>query len=123
MVRTNTRALGQEAETLAVRYLQERGLRPVERNYRCRLGEIDIIMLDSDCLVFVEVRYRAGRRLVPAVQTVDYFKQRKLGRAAEMYLGTRPALANRRARFDVVGIDRDENGDTDIEWLRNAFSL
>lgn len=123
MVRADARAVGDEAEALALRYLQQQGLDPVERNFRCRLGEIDLIMLDADCLVFVEVRYRSGKRLVPAAETVDFVKQRKLGRAAEIYLSNRPGLANRRARFDVVGIDRDRGGTTRIEWLRDAFSL
>ena len=121
--RTSTRAVGKQAETLALQHLEKRGLRLVERNYRCRLGEIDLIMLDADCLVFVEVRYRSGKRLVPAVQTVDLFKQRKLGRAAEMYLARRQACSGRKARFDVVGIDRDPNGEIRFEWLRNAFSV
>ncbi len=80
-------------------------------------------MLDADCLVFVEVRYRSGRRLVPAVQTVDFLKQRKLGCAAEMYLSRSRGHCDRSARFDVVGIDRDLTGEIRIEWLRNAFSL
>jgi putative endonuclease len=123
MERVNTRVVGDQAETLALQYLELQGLRPVERNYRCRLGEIDLVMLDADYLVFVEVRYRSGRRLVPAVQTVDYFKQRKLGRAAEMYLARGRAHSDRKARFDVVGIDRDLNGEIRIEWIRDAFSL
>ena len=123
MVRSNTRAVGNQAETLALRYLERRGLRPVERNYCCRLGEIDLVMLDADCLVFVEVRFRSAKRLVSAVHTVDCFKQRRLGRAAELYLARSRVHANRKARFDVVGIDRDENGEMSFEWLRDAFSL
>lgn len=123
MVRIDTRTVGNEAESLALRYLLEQGLKPVECNFRCRLGEIDLIMLDDECLVFVEVRYRSGKRLVPAADTVDFVKQRKLGRAAEIYLSRRPMHADRKARFDVVGIDRDRGGTTRIEWLRDAFSL
>jgi putative endonuclease len=80
-------------------------------------------MLDAECLVFVEVRYRSGKRLAPAADTVDFVKQRKLGRAAEIYLSRRPMHVDRKARFDVVGIDRDRGGATRIEWLRDAFSL
>ena len=107
----------------ANRYLEKQGLRSVERNFRCRLGEIDLVMLDEECLVFVEVRLRAGKRLVPAALTVDCFKQIKLGRAAEIYLATRHEHVQRSARFDVIGIDQDVNGDLRFEWVRNAFSL
>ena len=77
MVRVDTRAVGERGEQIALRYLEGRGLRTVDRNFRCRLGEIDLIMLDGDCLVFVEVRYRSGKRIAPAVLTVDRFKQQK----------------------------------------------
>ena len=93
------------------------------RNYRCRHGEVDLIMLDDDCLVFVEVRYRSDRSISRAALTVDDYKQRKLIRAAEMFLATRRTYAGNPARFDVIGIDRDGNGYTSVEWLRDAFSL
>lgn len=123
MERTDSRAVGARGETLALHYLEQQGLLPVERNFRCRLGEIDLVMLDEECLVFVEVRLRTANRLVPAAHTVDRFKQIKLGRAAEMYLAGRHAHVHRPARFDVVGIDRDVNGDLQFEWVQNAFSL
>lgn len=123
MVRADTRALGDHAEQLAFGFLRNQGLRPVTRNYRCRHGEVDLIMLDDDCLVFVEVRYRSGRSFARAVLTVDDHKQRKLVRAAEMFLATRRNFAGNPARFDVIGVDRDGDGRTTVEWLRNAFSL
>ena len=123
MVRANTRAIGDQAEQLAFRFLKDQGLRPVMRNYRCRYGEVDLIMLDGDCLVFVEVRYRFGRSFTRAVLTVDNHKQRKLVCAAEMFLSIRRAYSGHLARFDVVGVDRDADGHTTIEWLRDAFSL
>ena len=73
-------------------------------------------MLDDDCLVFVEVRYRGGRRLSPASQTVDAHKQRKIIRTAAMYLANRPRFANNKVRFDVAAIDG-----TKMHWLRDAF--
>ena len=123
MARTNTRTVGNDAEILAFRFLRERGLSPVTRNFRCRLGEIDLVMQDQDCLVFVEVRFRSTNRFAPAVLTVDERKQQKLARAAEIFLSSRPALAENKVRFDVIGIDRDANGDTSVEWLRDAFWL
>ena len=93
-----------------------RGLRPVERNFQCRLGEIDLIMLDNDCLVFVEVRYRGGRRISPASLTVDMRKQRKLVRTAAVYLANRSRFAECKVRFDVAAIDGES-----MQWLRDAF--
>lgn len=93
------------------------------RNYRCRLGEIDLIMRDRDCLVFVEVRFRSAQRFVAAALTVDERKQQKIARAAELFLSSRPALATSNTRFDVVGIDRDASGSISVEWLRDAFWL
>ena len=80
-------------------------------------------MLDGNCLVFVEVRYRSGRSFTRAALTVDNHKQRKLVCAAEMFLTTRRAYSGHLARFDVVGVDRGTDGHTTIEWLRDAFSL
>ena len=97
-------------------------MKPVESNYRCRHGEIDLIMLDNDCLVFVEVRYRSAGALSNAAMTVDRRKQNKLVTAAEMFLATRPGFANHAARFDVIGVDGHANGRRSIEWIRNAFS-
>jgi len=104
-------------------FLKNKGLRPVTRNYRCRHGEVDLIMLDGDCLVFVEVRYRSSRSFAQAALTVDDHKQRKLARAAEMFLATRRGYSAKPARFDVVGVDRDADGHTTVEWLQDAFSL
>lgn len=122
MVRADTRALGDRAEQFVFGHLKQSGLRPVTRNYRCRHGEIDLIMLDGDCLVFVEVRYRSGRSFAQAALTVDCHKQRKLTRAAEMFLATRRTYSRNPARFDVVGVDRDACGQITVEWLRDAFS-
>jgi putative endonuclease len=122
VVRRDTRTVGNEAEQFACRYLQDRGLAPVERNFRCRHGEIDLIMLDRDCLVFIEVRYRSSGALASAAATVDRRKQDKLVRAAEMFLATRPRFSAHAARFDVVGVDGRDRGGRTVEWIRDAFS-
>jgi putative endonuclease len=116
VARRNARAVGAAAEERARRYLAEQGLRPVERNFRCRLGEIDLVMLERSCLVFAEVRYRQTTRFVAAGLTVDLHKQKKLIRTAALYLARRPQYANHTVRFDVVAIE----GDT-INWIRDAF--
>ena len=121
MVRRNTRAVGARAEQLACDYLRRQGLTTIARNFRCRLGEIDLTMHDGDCLVFVEVRYRSGKRLATASVTVDYHKQRKLIRTAAMFLARRPQHAASPVRFDVVAIDADARGEQTIEWIRDAF--
>jgi putative endonuclease len=122
VVRRDPRSLGSAAEQLACRYLQNRGLQPIERNYRCRHGEIDLVMLDDDCLVFVEVRYRSARTFSRAALTVDRRKQGKLVRTAEMFLVTRPGFVTHPARFDVIGVDASAGGHRSVEWIRDAFS-
>ena len=121
MVRRNTRAVGKDAERRAARFLSERGLTEVARNFCSRLGEIDLIMRDGDCLVFTEVRYRGGKRLTRAALTVDARKQRKLIRTAALFLAGRSAFANGPVRFDIVAIDVDAEGGESIEWIRDAF--
>ena len=121
MARRDTRALGNAAEQLAFRYLRDRGLAPVAHNFRCRHGEIDLVMLDDDCLVFVEVRYRSPGAFASAAMTVDRRKQSRLVRTAEMFLATRRGYSSHRARFDVIGIDDRRNGQRTVEWIRDAF--
>lgn len=98
-----------------------RGLVPVRRNFRCRLGELDLIMRDDDCLVIVEVRYRNARSLVAAEQTIDYRKQAKIIRTAAMFLAWNDGFATMPMRFDVVGIDVDADGEQAVNWIRDAF--
>jgi putative endonuclease len=111
---------GHEAETLACDYLQARGLALVERNYRSRFGEIDLIMHDRDSLIFVEVRYRRQLRYGSGAESVDARKQAKLVACARHYLLRHPRAAQRPCRFDVVAIN---GGGTkaDIEWIADAF--
>ncbi len=121
MIRANTRTLGNDAEQLAFRFLRRQGLKPVRRNFRCRLGEVDLIMLAGECLVFIEVRYRAPNRFARATLTVDRRKQAKLGKAAAMFLASSPFYQRHCTRFDVVGVDRDADNRISIEWLADAF--
>ena len=121
MVRRDTRAVGAAAELLADRFLKREGLQSVIRNFRCRLGEIDLVMRDKDCLVFVEVRYRGGRRFARAGLTVDARKQQKLIRTAALFLAKYPESSSLLVRFDVVAIDADQYGSETIEWVRDAF--
>lgn len=111
----NRRKTGQEQEELAARYLEEKGYQILERNYRIRTGEIDIIAKDQNCLVFVEVKYRQNEKLGNPLEAVDYRKQRKICQTAQHYL-YRHKLWNTGCRFDVIGITG-----TQICHIKNAF--
>ena len=78
-------------------------------------------MRDGDCLVFIEVRYRAPNRFVRASLSVDSHKQRKIIRTAALFLARRASYSNSKVRFDVVAIDADGRGEQTIEWIKDAF--
>ncbi|MGB5260959.1 MAG: YraN family protein [Gammaproteobacteria bacterium] len=111
---------GRTAEELACRYLLQRGLVLLDRNYHCRRGEIDLILRDTDTLVFVEVRYRRQGRFGSAAESVDWHKQKRLTACARHYLQARLPAARKDCRFDVVAID---GPDQTIAWIRNAFAV
>jgi putative endonuclease len=108
-------AIGERKEQLAERYLHAQGLRLLTRNYRCSLGEIDLIMQHGDCLVFVEVRYRKSDRFGSAAASVTPSKQRRIILTAQHYLQRHPTRQD--CRFDVLAI----SGSDTIEWIENAF--
>jgi putative endonuclease len=99
----STVVVGASAETAATRLLLERGYRIVERNFRCKAGELDVIARDRGVLVFVEVRSRTDADHGHAAEMVDAHKQRQVARVAELYLATRD-LDYDEVRFDVVAI-------------------
>lgn len=105
---------GAAAEAQALSYLQEQGLVLVQQNFRCKTGEIDLIMREGQNLVFVEVRARADNRYGGAAASVTPAKQRRLIRAAQFYLQRLPTLPA--CRFDVVAIDAGK-----LNWLKNAI--
>lgn len=111
--RTDKQRSGDAAEDAALAYLLTQGLIMVERNFRCRGGEIDLIMQERDTLVFVEVRRRRSASHGGALASVTRTKQKRLIMAAQVYLqryGQPPAC-----RFDVIGYDGDH-----MSWLKNA---
>jgi putative endonuclease len=112
-----SRRLGQVYEALAEQLLVGLGYRIVERNFTCKGGEIDLVCLDGEVLVFVEVRGRKGARYGPAEETVRRGKQRRLLRAAWVYL-LRRQLGEPACRFDVIGIDAHG-----ARLYRDAFQL
>ena len=111
-------AQGEAAENAALQYLQRQGLRFIERNYRCKLGEIDLIMQDGISLVFVEVRFRRSTRFGSPAETVAARKQQRVVRAAAYYL-QRHKL-DQPCRFDVIGIQGNSDP-VKVEWIKDAF--
>jgi putative endonuclease len=109
---------GTAAEQLALEHLQAQGLTLVARNYRCRMGEIDLVMRDADSLVFVEVRLRGRSAFAGAAESIDARKQGRIIAAAHHYLMGKP---DQPCRFDCVLLSRLDPGG--IEWLRAAFTL
>ena len=115
---------GQHYEDLAASHLTQAGMVILARNYRCKVGEIDIIGQLDNRLVFVEVRYRGNSRYASAAQSVTVAKQRRIIRTAQFYLqrnfrGREPAC-----RFDVVAITPGINSlQSEVQWLQNAFIL
>ncbi|MCZ6718546.1 MAG: YraN family protein [Gammaproteobacteria bacterium] len=116
----SSRELGQQAEEIAWLHLQAHGLKPMTRNYHCPRGEIDLIMQDTEFVVFVEVRYRATDRYVHAVESIDARKRLRILATSAYYLQTHKKAARSPCRFDVV-IVSGEIDTPNIEWIKNAF--
>jgi putative endonuclease len=112
---------GKKGEDIAVAYLKSRGYRIVERNYKCPLGEIDIVARDGDSIVFVEVKSRKSEEFGDPQLAVGLEKQKKVSRISLMYLKEKH-LYPCNARFDVVAIKMLPDGST-IELIQNAFEL
>lgn len=121
--RTINRRSGDLAEDHALQYLVNQGLQMRQRNFRCRHGELDLILQDDDCLVIVEVRSRARGAPVPPALTVDQRKQERIARATEHYLSRHDSLADLPIRFDVVAIDGAPGGPLTLQWIKDAFRV
>ena len=85
------------------------------------MGEIDLVMEESNQLVFVEVRYRRTSRFASAAESVDSRKQHKLVRAGAVFLGRHPRYRDHVIRFDVVAFDTTANNQCTLQWLQDAF--
>lgn len=109
--------LGTQAEQLASRYLQQQGLTLIEQNFRCRFGEIDLIMRDGTTVVFIEVRLRHHAGFGGAAASIDARKQKRIISTAQQYLAG--LLRVPPCRFDAVLLD-DAQGSR-MQWLKNAF--
>lgn len=111
----NKRSVGTKYERIAGEYLQAKGYQILEYNFRCRMGEIDIIAKDGECLVFCEVKYRSGSGSGHPAEAVDYRKQKVISKCALYYL-TVHRIGDVESRFDVVSIEGDQ-----ITVFPNAF--
>lgn len=111
----NKRQVGTEYEKLAAKYLQEQGYRIIACNYRCKVGEIDLVAQENNTYVFVEVKYRKDGRLGGPLEAVDYRKQNKIRMVCNWYL-MEHHIMDAPVRFDVVGILG-----TEITLIKNAF--
>ena len=112
----NTRQVGKQTEILAADYLKEKGYEILEMNFRCRLGEIDIIAKDGSYLVFTEVKFRQSFTSGDPLESVDIKKQRTISRVALFYLLQNGLREDTPCRFDVVGVTPDE-----IVHVKQAF--
>ena len=111
----NKRKIGAEYERKAGAYLEEIGDEILEYNYRCKLGEVDLVAREGEYLVFCEVKYRADERKGHPAEAVDLRKQKVISKCALYYI-TEHALEDMACRFDVISIEKDE-----ITLYQNAF--
>jgi putative endonuclease len=112
----NKRSVGTRYEEKAVQYLTQHGYQILERNYRCKLGEIDLIAREQDYLVFLEVKYRSDLRAGYGYEAVDFRKQQRIIRSALWYLNQHGIPENQPCRFDVLSFLGEE-----ATLIRNAF--
>lgn len=109
---------GSEAERFAAAYLQGKGLHLLQQNFRCRMGEIDLVMRDAEVLVFVEVRLRSRQEFGGAGASIGAVKQQRLIKAAQHYLMQYSVVPP--CRFDAVLLTAlDEQS---VQWVKNAFA-
>jgi putative endonuclease len=113
---------GQIGEETAVAYLKQKGYLIVERNYRKRFGEIDIVAQDGEVVVFVEVKTRRSVRFGSPFEAVDRRKQKKMTRVALAYLNSHK-LFDRSARFDVVAVMLHKESGSEVEIVQDAFEM
>jgi putative endonuclease len=115
-------SLGERGEMIAWGYLHRQGYKLVEKNFRCKLGEIDVIAEKKSRIVFIEVKTRSSHDFGRPEESVGILKQRKIGRLAEWYLKEKK-WQKRPISFEVVAITLYENQDPDIRIIENAFTF
>ncbi len=113
---------GKTGEDLAETYLKQKGFTILERNYRTKIGEIDIIAKENTTVVFIEVKARSSSAYGSPKSAVDYRKQKKISMIASQYL-KQNRTRNQRSRFDVVSVKQAPNEPAEIEHVVNAFQF
>lgn len=113
----NTTAIGKRAENLAVQFLKQQGYEIIERNYRNRFCEIDIIAKNHNFISFVEVKFRNSKAYGGGLGAINPDKQRRLQRSAEYWLSQNQQFSDLQPKVDIISID----GDNQIMYLENAL--
>lgn len=116
----NKRRKGGFGEEMALNMLLKTGMKLLKKNFRCRFGEVDLILRDKETLVFVEVKLRKDTSHGLAAEAVNYSKQKKIIRVAQYYLQG-CGLKNPFVRFDVVGVEKTSSGEWNCIHYRHAF--
>jgi len=111
---------GQWAEQTALDYLVQEKLKLLSRNFHSPMGEIDLIMLDHDTIVFVEVRYRVNNSYLDVIETINKKKCSRIIKTSQQYLQANRWTSRNPCRFDVITVTGD-NKNPGIEWIKNAF--
>lgn len=113
--------LGLKGELAARRFLRRKGWKILEQNYQCRFGELDLIAMDKNCLVFCEVKTRSTGMIALPQESVTYTKQQKMIKTALYWLRSKDM--EQEMRFDVLAVTVDQRGKATVEHLENAFTL
>ena len=111
--------LGNAAEEAAVLFLEEKGIRILERNFRSYHGEIDIIALEQRTILVVEVKMRSYKDCGTAAEAVDFRKQKRICYTFNYYRMKKKLAENTAVRFDVIEVDKE----LECHWIRNAFEF
>lgn len=117
-----SRKKGDDIEHYVEQFLKHKGLKLLDRNYSSRYGEIDLIMLESSTLSFIEVRYRASVAHGSGAESVDYRKQQKIIKTAQVFLQQEHKFQRLNCRFDVVSVTLN-NKSLSAEWVKDAFQM
>ncbi len=118
----DSKELGRRGEALAAQYLAAHGCSIVEQNYRCPMGEIDIIARCGELMIFAEVKTRRSGRFGRPGAAVDFFKQQRIVRSASWYIHSK-RLEDSRFRFDVLEVMRTPAGQISVNHIRGAFEV
>lgn len=114
----NRRTIGKEKEELAASFLRDQGYRVIEKNFRCRAAEIDLIAWEGNILSFIEVKYRSSSKLGDPLEAVGPVKQKRIYEAALYFISKKRIASETQMRFDVVSILGEE-----ITLIKNAFMI